>query len=149
MALVEHVQLFRVKYSCQKKWHTELPVKLRMYPNRQLLAHSVVHMPLCPHVLFCVAGLLHSNWVGRGNRHLGDVPPGVLGYRCPQAIAMLGGGGVGFEVSRKWLAILTKDIWSWCIIKMVCGPPIIDAPWTPSPLVSPISIHPAISGSPS
>ena len=36
-----------------------------MYPNRQFLAHFVVHMPLCLHVLFRVAGPLHSNGGGR------------------------------------------------------------------------------------
>ena len=27
----------------------------------------------------------------------------------------------------------------WSMIKVVCKPSIIDAPWTPSPLVSPVS----------
>ena len=43
-----------------------LSVKLNMYPNKQFLAHFVVHMPLCLHVLFCVAGPLHSNRGGGG-----------------------------------------------------------------------------------
>ena len=30
-------------------------------------------------------------------------------------------------------------MWSWSMIKVVRKPSIIDAPWTPSPLVSPVS----------
>ena len=30
-------------------------------------------------------------------------------------------------------------MWSWSMIKVVCGSSIIDAPWTPSPLVSLVS----------
>ena len=69
--------------------------KANMYPNRQFLAHVVVHMPLCLHVLFCVAGLLHTNQAGGGgvNRHLGYVLSGVRGYRGAQAITMQVGGG--------------------------------------------------------
>ena len=29
-------------------------------------------------------------------------------------------------------------MWSWSMIKMECKSSIIDAPWTPSPLVSPV-----------
>ena len=43
---------------------TCLSVMLNRYPNRQFLAHFVVHMPLCLHVLFGVAGLLHSRGGG-------------------------------------------------------------------------------------
>ena len=32
-----------------------------MHPNRKLLAHFVVHMPLCLHDLFRVVHPLHSN----------------------------------------------------------------------------------------
>ena len=66
-----------------------------MHPNRQFLAHFVVHMPSCLHVLFHVAHPLHSNR-GRGNRLLGYVPsryPRVRGYRRAQAITMQVGGG--------------------------------------------------------
>ena len=41
-------------------------VKLNMYPNRQFLAHFMVHMPLCLHILFRVAGPLHCNQGGEG-----------------------------------------------------------------------------------
>ena len=64
-----------------------------MHPNRQFLAHFVVHMPLCLHDLFHVTHPLHSH-LGRGNRLLGYVPSGVRGYRPAQAITMQGGGGV-------------------------------------------------------
>ena len=50
--------------------------------------------------------------------------------------------GLGFEFLRRQLAVLMKDMWSWSIIKMVCRSSIIDAPWTPSPSVSPLCIHP-------
>ena len=47
----------------------------------------------------------------------------------------------GFEFRERWLAILTKDMGSWSIIKMVCGLSII--------MDSPSRFNPAISGSPS
>ena len=50
VAPFEHVQLFKVKYSCQKKWHQE-PV----YHNKQFLGQFVVHMPLCPLGHWCCA----------------------------------------------------------------------------------------------
>ena len=37
-----------------------LLIKLNVHPTRQFLAHFVVHMPLCLHVLFRVAGPLQS-----------------------------------------------------------------------------------------
>ena len=61
VAPAEHVQLFTVKYPHQKKWHIEPVSELNMHPNRQFLAHFVVHMPLCLHALFRVANPLHSN----------------------------------------------------------------------------------------
>ena len=53
-----------------------------MYPNRQFLAHLVVHMPLCVHVLFRVAGRLHSNRGGGGE---GTVTWGMFG--CEDNVA--------------------------------------------------------------
>jgi hypothetical protein len=43
---VEHVQLFKVKGSRQKKWHTEpvFSVELNMHRNSDLLCHFVVHV---------------------------------------------------------------------------------------------------------
>ena len=42
----------------------------------------------------------------------------------------------GFGYPRRWLAFCTMGMWSWSMIKVVCGLSIIDAPWTPSPLAS-------------
>ena len=64
---LEHVQLFRAKYSPEIVAHRAcLSVKLNMYPSRQFLAYFVVHMPLCLHVLFRVARPLHRNRGGGG-----------------------------------------------------------------------------------
>ena len=71
-----------------------LSVNLNMYPNRQFLAHFVVHMPLCLQVLFRVAGLLHSNRGGGGAREASLGVCSLGGYCSAQAIAMQGGGEV-------------------------------------------------------
>ena len=67
VAPVKHVQLVRVKILPPQKVANRafLLVKLK-YPNRQFLAHFVVHRPLCLHVLFRVAGPLHSIFGGKG-----------------------------------------------------------------------------------
>ena len=44
-----------------------------------------------------------------------------------------------FGYPRKWVAFCTTDMWSWSMIKVVCGSLIMDAPWTPSLLVSLVS----------
>ena len=46
---------------------------------------------------------------------------------------------MGFGYPRRWLGFCMMGMWSWSMIKVVCGLSIIDAPWTPSPLVSPVS----------
>ena len=51
-------------------------VELNMHPNRQLLAHFVVHMPSCLHGLFCVACPLHSNRGCEGTVTWGMFPRG-------------------------------------------------------------------------
>ena len=71
-----------------------LSVDLNMHLNKQFSAHFVVHMPSCLHVLFRVAGPLHSNRGERGNCHLGYVPSGVRGYRHAQVVTIQGGGGL-------------------------------------------------------
>ena len=48
-------------------------------------------------------------------------------------------GLLGFRYPRRWLAFCAMGMWSWSMIKVVCAPSIIDAPWTPSPLVSAVS----------
>ena len=70
VAPVEHLQLFKVKYSCQKKSTQSLSL-----PSRQFLGYFVVHMPSCLHVLFCVVRLLHSNG-GEGGFTWGMFPRG-------------------------------------------------------------------------
>ena len=58
VACVEHVQLFKVKCSRQKEWHTEcLSADLNTHPNRQFPGHFVDHMP-CLRVLLRFTGLL-------------------------------------------------------------------------------------------
>ena len=47
-----------------------------MHPNKQFLAHLVVHMPLCLHDLFRIAHPLHSNWGGEGTVTWGMFPRG-------------------------------------------------------------------------
>ena len=64
-----------------------------MHPNRQLLAHFVVHMPLFLHDLFRVTHPLCAIG-GRGNRHLGYVPWQERGYRRAQVLTMQAGEGV-------------------------------------------------------
>ena len=70
VAHVEHVQLFKVRYPRQKKWHTE-PV----YPDRQFTGHFVVHMPSCLHVLLRVRVLCVLSG-GKGTITLGIFPRG-------------------------------------------------------------------------
>ena len=78
----EHVKLFKVEYSGQKKWHT-------------IWAHVVVHMPSCLHVLFCVAHPLYSNQEGvEGTATWGMFPLGCVARRW----LLYKGGGEG------WLA---------------------------------------------
>ena len=61
MAPVEHVQLFKVKYSRQKKWPTAcLSVELNAHPNRQFPDHFVDHGRSCLHVLRRLTGPLFS-----------------------------------------------------------------------------------------
>ena len=51
-------------------------------------------------------------------------------------------GLLGFGYPLRWLAFGTMGMWSWSMIKVVCGLSIIDALWTPSPLVSSVlSVH--------
>ena len=84
MAPVEHVQLFKVKYSRQKKWHTKprLSVEPNAHPNRQLPGHFVDHVPSCLHFLLRVTRRL---CVPRANRHFGCAPPRVSGYHHARA----------------------------------------------------------------
>ena len=62
-----------------------LSLKLNMYPNRQFLAHFVAGMPLCLHVLFCVADPLHSNRRGGGDE--GTVSWGMFPRGCEDTVA--------------------------------------------------------------
>ena len=84
VAHVEHVQLSRVKILPPEKvaHRARLSVKLNMYPNRQFLAHFVVHMPLYLHVLFCVVCPLHSNG-GGGAREPSLGVCSLVGARIP------------------------------------------------------------------
>ena len=47
VAPVEHVQLFKVKYSKKVAHRACLSVELNMHPNRQFPGVLVVHMPPC------------------------------------------------------------------------------------------------------
>ena len=47
VAPVEHVQLFKVKYSKNVAHRACLSVELTTHPNRQFLGLIVVHMPSC------------------------------------------------------------------------------------------------------
>ena len=58
-----------------------------MYPNRRFLSHFVVRMPLCLHVLFRVAGPLHSNRGGGGE---GAVTWGMFPLGCEDTVARRG-----------------------------------------------------------
>ena len=72
-------------------------VELNMHPNRQFLAHFVVHTPLCLHVLFRVARPLHSH---RGVRELG-VFWGMFPWGCEgTAPRTMQGGGVHCHCSQ-------------------------------------------------
>ena len=107
VAPVEYMQLFRVKYSCKKKWDTE-SVELNQHPNRQFPAHFVVHTPLCLHVLFCVARPFHSNRGCEGTITWGIleyVPSGVRGNRRARALTMQGEGG-GYSTTASFVRLL-------------------------------------------
>ena len=70
-------------------------VEPNTHPNRQFLAHFVVHAPLCLHVLFRVTHHLHSN---RGCK--GTVTWGILGYVPSRVRLTMQGGGVGTHLTR-------------------------------------------------
>ena len=78
VAPVEHVQLFKVKYS-KKKWHTAL--SLSMHPNRQFPGLFVVHMPLCWHVLLVSCVLCVPSGGGGGG-----VTLGVFSWGCEDTV---------------------------------------------------------------
>ena len=72
-----------------------------MHPNRQFLAHAVVHMPLCLHDLFRVAPPLHSNGGGRGGE--GTITSGMFPWGSEDTVARRrllckGGGGICFDM---------------------------------------------------
>ena len=72
--------------------------------------------PLCPHTSFAICyGVEH--W-GQGVLHQGYWASGTREGGWP--FGMMG-------------------MWSWCVMKVVCGSSIINALWTSSPLVSPAS----------
>ena len=60
-----------------------------MHPNRQFVAHFVVHIPSCPHDLLCVARPLHSNRRCEGTI-IWLVPSGVRVNRHAQPLTMQG-----------------------------------------------------------
>ena len=78
MAPVEHVQLFKVRFSCQKKWHTA-------------------------HLLFRVAHLLHTNRGGGGVREPSLGVCSLGGARIP---SRAGGDYTGGGVKIIWKASL-------------------------------------------
>ena len=53
-----------------------------MHPNRQFLAHFVVHMPLCLHDLFRVAVV-----IGGGGGGEGTVTWGIFPRGCEDTVA--------------------------------------------------------------
>ena len=82
------------------------------------LLWSITFCPSCPQTSFAICcGVEH--W-GQGVQH--QVYP-------------------GFKYPRSWLAFCMMGMWSWSMIKVVCKPSIIDAPWSPSP-VSSLHHHP-------
>ena len=71
-----------------------------MYPNGQFLAHFVVHMPLCLHVLFRVAGPLQRNRRGGGGEGTviwGMFPRGREGTVARRRLLCNGGGRGGTQ----------------------------------------------------
>ena len=66
--------LNRARTVRQRPHRAYLSAKLNMYPNRQFLAHFVVHMPLCLHVLFRAA--VFCIVIGGGGVTFGIFPRG-------------------------------------------------------------------------
>eukprot|EP00670_Eutreptiella_braarudii_P029639 CAMPEP_0174378052 /NCGR_PEP_ID=MMETSP0811_2-20130205/121812_1 /TAXON_ID=73025 ORGANISM="Eutreptiella gymnastica-like, Strain CCMP1594" /NCGR_SAMPLE_ID=MMETSP0811_2 /ASSEMBLY_ACC=CAM_ASM_000667 /LENGTH=244 /DNA_ID=CAMNT_0015530177 /DNA_START=713 /DNA_END=1447 /DNA_ORIENTATION=- len=93
VALVEHVQLFTVKYSRQKKWHTE-PVCLSTAED---FSQQAVSGSFCgPYALVsCFMSRVLCVVIGRGQGTVTWVmfPRGVQGYRRVQAITVQQRGG--------------------------------------------------------
>ena len=91
---VEHVQLFKGEYSCQKKWHTEHVSQIpSMHVNRPFSGCSVVRMPCDLPVLLRVARPLHSEWGGEGTVTWGTFPRGCEGTIARRCFLYKGGGG--------------------------------------------------------
>ena len=82
---VEHVQLFKVKYSHQRKWYTERVSQWTQacMSTGLFSGRSVVHMPSYLPVLLRVACPLHSNWGGGGK---GTVTWGMFPRGCEGAV---------------------------------------------------------------
>ena len=80
-------QLFRVKYSRQQSGTQSQFLSRAEHASQQRVPGSfVVHMPLCPHVFFHVAGLLHSR--GRTVRCARALH--ALCTRCARAVRKVG-----------------------------------------------------------
>ena len=69
-------------------------VELNVHSNRQFLAHFVVHMPLCVHVLFRVARSFNSNR-GEGTDTWGMLSQGCEDTVACRCLLFKGGGGHG------------------------------------------------------
>ena len=121
---VEHVQLFRLKYSRQKKWHTE-PVELNVHPNRQFPAHFVIHMPSCLHILFYVARPLHS---GARGPSLGVCSLGgaTILLRAVDYYTGRGGGGWHEAMVLVGLPLVAPIGLSLLCIPTLCGYPYFE-----------------------